>query len=166
MSDPAAATSGSARELLRHTVATLAYRGRKAVEEAPPGFADFRVGPSSRTPGQILSHICDLLDWAGHLARGSTGGANSEPLPWADQVARFYRELAALDAVLSSGAPLGHPPEQLFQGPIADALQHVGQITMLRRLASAPVRGENYFVADIAAGRVGSEQSAPRREFD
>src|SRR5690242_2613535 len=123
-----------ARDMLRHTLATLAYRGRKAVEDAPSGFADFRVGSSSRTPGQILSHICDLLDWGGHLARGSNGGGDTQPLPWDELVARFYRELAALDAVLSGDAPLGNPAEKLFQGPIADALQHVGQITMLRRL--------------------------------
>src|SRR4051812_29016638 len=104
-------TDGSAREMLRHTVATLAYRGRKAVENVPFGFGDFRVGPSSRTPGQILSHICDLLDWAGHLARGSNGGGNTDPLPWDEQVARFYRELAALDMLLASDAPLGNPPE-------------------------------------------------------
>ena len=54
----------------------------------------------------------------------------------------------------------------MFQGPIADALTHIGQIGMMRRMAGAPVRGENYFKADIAAGRVGAEQSAPRFEFD
>jgi hypothetical protein len=37
---------------------------------------------------------------------------------------------------------------------------------MLRRLAGCPIRGENYFKAEIAAGRVGPDQSAPRREFD
>lgn len=159
-------SNGSARELLRHTLATLAYRGRKALTDAPEGFGDFRVGPSSRTPGQILSHICDLLDWGLHLARGSQGGQDTEPLEWPELVQRFHRELAALDAFLASDAPLGTPPEKLFQGPVADALQHVGQLTMLRRLAGAPVRGENYYRADIVAGRVGPEQSPPRREFD
>jgi hypothetical protein len=37
---------------------------------------------------------------------------------------------------------------------------------MLRRLAGAPIRGENYSRSDIVAGRVGPEQTAPRREFD
>lgn len=37
---------------------------------------------------------------------------------------------------------------------------------MLRRLAGAPVREENYFKADIAAGRVGREQGAARVELD
>jgi hypothetical protein len=49
---------------------------------------------------------------------------------------------------------------------VADALTHVGQIALLRRMAGAPVRGENYFRAEIVAGRIGTEQTPPRREFD
>jgi hypothetical protein len=54
----------------------------------------------------------------------------------------------------------------LFQGPIADALTHTGQLAMMRRLAGCPIRGENYYLADIRAGRVGAEQAAAIREFD
>ena len=56
--------------------------------------------------------------------------------------------------------------EELFQGPIADALTHVGQLTLLRRLSGSPVRGENYLRAEIAAGRVGPEQVPPKGEFE
>lgn len=52
-----------------------------------------------------------------------------------------------------------------MQGPVADALTHVGQLAMMRRLAGAPIKAENYFVADIAGGRVGPDQAAPKREF-
>jgi len=161
-----ASTNDEKREMLRHTLATLAYRGGKAVRGAPDGFASFRANESTRTPAQILAHVCDLLDWAHNLARGSDAGQNSTPLPWEEEVARFFAELEKLDAHLASDAPLGAPAEKLFQGPIADALTHVGQIALLRRMAGAPVRGENYFKADIEAGRVGPEQPAPRREFD
>jgi hypothetical protein len=81
-------------------------------------------------------------------------------------VERFFSALQAFDAYLASGDPVNAPPEKLFQGPVADALTHIGQIATRRRLAGAPVRGENYFLADIVAGRVGPEQSAPRKEFD
>ncbi len=108
----------------------------------------------------------DLLDWALSLARGKQQWRNATPQPWDREVQRFFASLAAFDAYLASDAPLHAPPEKLFQGPIADALTHVGQIATRRRLAGAPVRGENYFVADIVAGRVGPEQSPPRREFD
>ena len=153
------------RHWLRHTIATLAYRGGKAVRDAPAQFAEFRAGEGSRSAGQILAHIGDLLDWALSVARGQQAWHDSTPQAWHADVARFFAGLQSLDAFLASDAPLGVTSEQLFQGPIADALTHVGQIAMLRRLAGSPVRAENYMRAEIVPGRVGPEQSAPRRDF-
>ena len=152
--------------LLRHTVATLAYRGGKALRGAPVGFENFKAGPATRTPGEILAHLGDLLDWALSLANGKPEWHNSPPAAWDAGAGRFFRALEALDARLASGAPLGAAPEKLFQGPIADSLTHVGQIALLRRLAGAPVRGENYLRAEITAGRAGAEQAPPIFEFD
>jgi len=154
------------RRLLRHTLATLAYRGGKAVRGVAPELAAFRAGATSRTPAEILAHVGDLLDWALHLCRGEHVWKDSAPLPWEEEVARFFAGLERLDAYLASPAPLGFPAEKIFQGPIADAFAHVGQIAMLRRLAGSPMRGENYFKADIMAGRVGAEQAQPKVEFD
>jgi len=152
--------------LLRHTVATVAYRGGKAVRGAPASFASFRCGPDTRTPIRILAHVGDLFDWALGLADGRHVWRDSEPLPWDEEVERFFATLGRFDARLASGDPLGFPPERLFQGPVADALTHVGQLALLRRLAGAPIKGENYFKADIAAGRVGADQQRPRVEFE
>lgn len=154
------------REMLRHTVATLAYRGGKTLRGAPDEFGAFSACEGARKPVEILAHVGDLLGWALWLARGEYRWRDDAPLSWEEEVARFFNGLAALDALLASDAPLGMEPEKIFQGPIADALTHVGQIAMLRRMAGAPVRGENYFLAEIAAGRVGDEQAAPRKEFD
>lgn len=99
------------------------------------------------------------------MAEGRTAWTDSKPLPWPEEVARFHAGLAKLDAHLASGAPVAVPLEKLFQGPIADAFTHVGQIALLRRLGGGPVRGENYYRADIEAGRVGAEQAPPKREF-
>jgi hypothetical protein len=154
------------RELLRHMVATVAYRGGKAVRGAPAGFAGFRAADSARTAGELVAHIGDLYDWALSLAKGAQAWNNSPPLPWDDEVARFFRTLANLDAYLASDAPLQAPAEQLVQGPIADSLAHVGQLIMLRRLAGTPMRSENYARAEIVAGRVGAEQTPAKREFD
>jgi hypothetical protein len=153
------------RDLLRHTVATLAYRGRKAIVNAPEDFPRFTVNASTRTPDQILAHIGDLLDWALSIARGQQTWHNSTPLPWDQETARFFAALEALDSYLASDNDLAVPEEKLFQGPVADALTHVGQIAMLRRMAGGPIKGENYYVAEIEAGRVGADQPAPRREF-
>lgn len=166
MNTPSARTADPARQLLRHTIATLAYRGSKALRGAPDDFAVFRIGEKSRTPGQILTHIDDLLDWALTLAKGKQEWHDSEPLSWPQTVNRFFTALAALDSYLAAGAPLGDPVEKIFQAPIADALTHIGQISMLRRLAGYPVRSENYFRAEIVIGHVGPEQAAPKREFD
>jgi hypothetical protein len=151
---------------LRHTLATLAYRSGKALRGAPEGFADFRAGEKIRTPGEILAHLGDLLDWALSIAKGNQEWHNSAALLWEEGSKRFFRALSLFDAYLASDAPLHVPAEKLFQGPVADALTHVGQIAIIRRLAGAPIRGENYFQADISAGRVGVDQSSPRREFD
>jgi hypothetical protein len=155
-----------ARQLLRHTLATLAYRGGKAVRSAPDSFAQFRASQQTRSPGEILAHIGDLMEWGLSIAQGKQQWRNSDPLPWEAEVRRFFMALEAFEVYLASDQPLHESPEKLFQGPVADALTHVGQIAMLRRLAGAPVRGENYHQAQIIAGRVGADQAAPVREFD
>jgi hypothetical protein len=155
----------SSDSFLRHCVATLAYRGGKALRDAPAGFSTFRAGPGSRSAGEILAHIGDLLDWGLWLAKGEHKWEQRAPQEWTQDVTRFHEGLAALDAYLASGAPLGFSAEKLFQGPIADALTHVGQIGLLRRLAGAPVKGENYFRAEISTGRLGPDQAQPVREF-
>jgi hypothetical protein len=154
------------RELLRHSLATLAYRGGKAVHDSPAEFAAVRAGDSTRTAVQILAHIGDLMDWALWLAKGEHRYVEAGPGAWNDEVGRFFHALSGFDDFLASDAPLACPAERLFQGPIADALTHVGQIATLRRLAGSPVRGENYFKAEIAVGRVGPEQAPPVFEFD
>lgn len=159
-------TDSTKRDLLRHTVATLAYRGGKAIANAPDGFSQFRINESTRMPEQILAHVGDLLDWALSIAQGKQTWHNAKPLPWDQETARFFAALAAFDSYLASDNSLGASEEELFQGPIADALTHVGQIAMLRRIAGCPVKGENYYVAEIETGRVGPDQAAPRREFD
>jgi hypothetical protein len=154
------------KEMLRHLMATLAYRGGKTALNAPEEFRDFKINEQTRTPGEILAHIGDLLDWASRLAKGRKGGLNSVPLTWELETERFFSTLKDFDSYLASDSPIEVPVEKLIQGPIADAFTHVGQIAMLRRLAGKHVRGENYFKAEIVIGRVGAEQSDVRFEFD
>ena len=147
--------------MLRHAVATLAYRGGKALRGAPAEFASY----GTRTPGEILAHVCDLFDWALTIADGKEKWRNSQPQTWDGDVARFFAALEAFDRRLASDVPPAVEPELLFQGPVADALTHVGQIAMLRRMAGCPISGENYFVAQIETGRVGADQAAPVKQF-
>jgi len=159
-------TSDSARQLLRHSVATVAYRGGKALRDSPAHFGSFHIGDKTRTPAQILAHMGDLFDWALSIAQGHQAWSDTKPLPWSAEIERFFAAVEKFDDYLASDEPLHASAEGLFQGPVADALNHIGQIAMLRRLAGSPILGENYFRADVAAGRVGLAQSAPRREFE
>jgi hypothetical protein len=153
-------------QFLRHTLATLSYRGSKTLRDVPAGFPAFFPNEGTRTPLEILAHIGDLLEWALTMAKGQTAWPNHAAVSWDEEAERFYAGLERLDEQLASGARLGEEAEKIFQGPIADALTHVGQLGMLRRMAGGAVRGENYFVAEIRVGRVGREQAAARREFD
>ena len=150
----------------RHALATLAYRASKAVRGAPDGFTGFRIGPTSRTPGEILAHMGDLMDWALTMAQGRTLWRDAGVQEWAADVDRFFAGVTALDAHLAT-VPTDLPVLlELLQGPIADALTHTGQLTMLRRLAESPIRGESYARALIAVGQTGLAQPVPQREFD
>ena len=151
--------------MLRHTVATLAYRGAKAVRGASESFASFKASDTTRTPAEILAHIGDLLDWALSIAKGNETWNNAEPREWDQEIERFHAALKSFDDYLASDSELDASCERLFQGPVADALTHVGQIAMLRRIAGEPMKGENYSRAKIEAGRVGAEQEPPKREF-
>jgi len=151
------------REMLRHTLATVAYRAARALEGAPDSFAGF--AGAGRMPVQILAHMGDLIDWALSAAIGQERWHATQPRVWAEEQQRFFQSLQTFDSFLASDQPLRAPAEQLFQGPIADALTHVGQLAMLRRLSGSPTRGENFFVADIKSGQAGADQPAAARPF-
>ena len=150
---------------LRHTVATLAYRAAKTLRRAPAEFSSFRVAAGSRSAGEILAHMCDLLDWALSQARGKQRWRNSKPRSWSEDSDRFFAAVTSFDDYLASDAPLHARAERMFQGAVADALTHVGQLAMLRRLAGARVRGENYYRAEIEIGKTGPKQKSPVSEF-
>ncbi len=153
------------RAFLRHTLATVAYRGAKTIRNAGPNFAGYGSPETSRTPAKILAHIGDLMDWALAMSEGRREYHDSSPLAWEKECERFFAALKKFDDYLASEKPLQASAEKLFQGPIADALTHIGQLAMLRRMASVPIKGENYFVAEITVGRIGGDQAPPRKEF-
>ena len=152
--------------LLRHTLATVAYRAAKALRGAPHGFAEYQSHEGTRQPIRILAHMGDLYDWALSISQGKEKWNDAQPLAWEQEVERFFRALKTFDDFLAAGAPTASPPEKLFQGAIADSLTHIGQIAMLRRMYGSPIKGESYYRAEITAGRIGTDQAAPRREFD
>jgi hypothetical protein len=136
------------------------------LRDVPDDFATLRVAPGTRTPHQILTHLGDLMEWAERMARGERRWQHVPQSEWQGARDRLFMGLAALDKALAE-SPVGSLPEAaIFQGPVADALTHVGQLAMLRGMAGTPVRPESYARAEIHVGVVGSEQSPHRTEFD
>lgn len=163
---PALIADPASLAAVRHLAATLAYRAAKVFRDAPAGFAAARCGDATRTPVQIVAHLADLMAWGVSLTQGAYVWRPEGTDDWDTEVARFFAGLAAFDAALAADGPFAGSIEKVIQGPLADALTHVGQLAMLRGLSGAPVRPESYARADIVRGRVGHEQSPPGREFD
>ncbi len=156
------------RLFLRHALATIAYRAGKTVRGTPEAFGEYRASPNSPRCVDILAHMGDLMDWLLRIVQGAPAWTTATPLPWEQEIARFYASLKALDDYLASGEPIRWEPGQIFQGGLADALTHTGQLAMLRRLSGFKMKGESYARADIAVGRVGLDQTPadPKYEFD
>jgi hypothetical protein len=151
------------RELLRHTLAALAYRAARALEGAPEAFGGFEGG--GRKPAEILAHMGDLFDWSLSIAQGRERWRNSALLAWAEENKRFFAALGRFDRFLASDEPMHAPIERLVQGPVTDAFTHVGQLAMLRRMAGSPTRGENFYAANVESGQVGADQPEPVQTF-
>ena len=158
--------SDSARALLRHMLATLAYRAAKTVRGAPEEFGSFRIAARTRTPGEIVAHMGDLMEWATTMAQGRPHWRTAPAADWKNDVGRLFAAVTSLDAAVAGDAPIETALlYQLLQGPIADALTHTGQLALLRRLAGAPIKGENFPDARIVAGQTGLDQPPPGQEF-
>jgi hypothetical protein len=142
------------RDLLRHFLVTLAYRCRKVILGAPKNFGDFDAGHGVRKPSEILSHMSGVLLHA-HSFLAPQESARMAPGIWEEEVGRFFRILSELDKSLESGLQWnGRTEEQILQGPLADAMTHIGQLAMLRRIASSPVSKETFDEAQIRLGDV------------
>ena len=144
-------TDAATRNFLRHSLATLRYRAAKVIDDAPEGMAAVRLHPESWTALQTLSHINDVLTWARSHVEGQERWHSEDPVDWDSECRRFHDVLDRLERGVSSTEELPCSAFRLFQGPIADSLTHLGQLATMRRQAGAPVKGENFYRADIGA---------------
>ena len=150
------------RELLRHFLGAIAYRTQKALRDAPEHYATFSAGNRVRTPTELIRHMASLMGYVRTFFRGGTYSAS--PLPtFKEEIERFHALVQEMGALLASDAKCSLTTEQLLQGPFADAMTHVGQLAMLRRLADSPVAPENFIYADIRADRLQADQPPPAR---
>jgi len=149
------------RRLLQHFLAALAYRTQKALRGAPESFGEFRAGPTTRTPFELVWHMTGVIGYA----RTFFHGGRFEPprLPaFADEITRFHETVAALSRDFGDDTLTARiSDEQFLQGPLADAMTHAGQLAMLRRLHGEPVPSENFIFAKVSATNVTSDQALP-----
>jgi hypothetical protein len=149
------------RRLLQHFLAAIAYRTQKALRGAPASFGDFRAGPGTRTPHELVWHMTSVIGYARTMLHGGTF-APPRLATLGDEVARFHETLAALRTDFADDSLTARiTDEQFLQGPLADAMTHAGQLAMLRRLAGSPVPSEDFIYARIRADNVGAEQPEP-----
>lgn len=155
-------------DMVRHMLATLAYRLQTAVRGAPTGFESFDAGHGVRTPAKLIRHMSHVLKYAHRHLSADADVESPDELPFEKEVERFHELLARVDNDLKTASAWADDEilMQLIQGPLSDAMTHAGQLAMLRRLAGSPVRGQSFSAADIKAGQVGQEQSEPRKLFD
>ncbi|MFQ5822355.1 MAG: hypothetical protein ACE5I5_20465 [Candidatus Heimdallarchaeota archaeon] len=147
-------------EMLRHFLAALAYRGTKAIKSAPDHYPDLDVGKGVKSPRRILAHISGVLTYA-HSFYEQYETTRFATESWGREVSRFYEILKKLDKSFSESTPREVTEEQILQGPLSDAMTHIGQLCLLRRLADSPIPSENFIFADIKKGQVGPDQPQP-----
>jgi hypothetical protein len=149
------------QKLVQHFLAAIAYRTQKALRGAPESFVDFRAGSNVRTPHELVWHMTGVLGYARTFFHG--GIWQPEKLEsFTEEVTRFHQVLEALGTDLEKESPARDLSlEKLLQGPLADAMTHVGQLAMLRRLAGFPVPPENFIRAAIDSSNLSANQPMP-----
>lgn len=145
--------SADTTRLLRHMVAAIAFRASRSLRDAPPGYENLRLTDDSMSAKELVLHMTNVTAFA--IATVThTDRVRHEPRDWNGEVDRFYTLLGELDAAFARGASLEPGMDlKLVQGPLADALTHVGQLHSMRRIMGAPIAPMNYIKADIQTGR-------------
>ena len=135
--------------ILRHCLATLRYRTRNALIDAPADFGAFSAGAGVRTPIELLRHMTQLAAYSysqlGSQPRATLDGLHSLEA----ELVRFERALSTLSLDLASRELSEDLASRLLQGPLADAMTHAGQLALLRRLAGSSAPAHNFFMARI-----------------
>jgi hypothetical protein len=146
--------------MLRHFLASIAYHCTKAIKDPPATFHELNLGKGVRSPLKILNHISSVLTYA-HSFYEHYDNTYIDIRDWDYEVKRFYETLSKLDESIKTGNLREVSEERLLQGPLSDAMAHIGQLLMMRRLAGSPIPSENFLFADIRIRVLGPNQQKP-----
>ncbi len=153
-------------EIYRHYLAALAYRFQSAVRDAPEDFGDFQAGNGVRTPKEIVRHMIQLIRFVRHSLKPPIEVESTEPKTFDEAIEGFHGALLLLDKLFADSEKQfdGDNLLKLLQGPLADAITHIGQLATLRRIAGAPIPGENFVAVRVEIGNVGADQKLARND--
>jgi len=141
----------------------LAFRYRWATEGLRADDADFRPSPQTMTVKELLAHIARLISWVdGHLG-GQASPSFADDLEGLrrqtlNHLSKVRARLVEMDdTALAQHRIVGskgdsHPFWNMLNGPLADALTHVGQVNAWRRLAGNPSPRADVFRGKPPAG--------------
>lgn len=128
----------------------LGFRFHWATEGLRPEDYSFRPGPDTMSVSDLVRHIWGLVNWVGISVLGEPHHRPEEIEAIRGQVLEIIWSLR--EAVRSMGEEdlgkvtiEGRPFWYIINGPVSDALTHVGQINSFRRLSGNPVYGANVF---------------------
>lgn len=142
-------------EYLRHTLATINYRFQKSIRKADNNFSDFNLGKGSRSSGEIIIHMFQVLNSTRFFIEDNWLEKNApEKLSLSREIERFNAELKAIDSILAEKEIGIDYSKRMLQGPLSDILTHIGQIAMLRRLYDEPIEREDFSAAHIKTGLI------------
>jgi len=120
-------------EFLRHTLSTISYRFKKSVENTENDFGNFSVGKGSRTPNEIINHMCFILRATRvYLIKKRWEREALKRMNLNLEMERFNSELQNIDNVIGEKDLESNYTKLLLQGPFLDILTHIGQISMLK----------------------------------
>jgi hypothetical protein len=141
------------KEFVRHFLATIYYRGIKYLSVDDITFNAFNPKNGIRTPAEILNHINGLLLYIQSFFIKHTN-THPEQQSFIKEVKRFKSVIQMLDStILSNDLTPQMTYEQLLQGPLADIMLHIGELSMQRKYSGNPADDiENYINADIKIG--------------
>lgn len=140
------------RTSIRHTLATLGYRTGWALTDIPDNYPDFKPGNEAMSPSEIMLHMADLMQGPNNHFKGKEY-VPIEVEGFENRVKRFFIELEELDKTVANAEIDRDKLLKMFQGPMIDAMTHVGQLMVIHRLCGHPKKAKQYFLKDIQIGK-------------
>ena len=153
----------SATNAIARFVDGLGFRYRWATEDLTQKEIDFRAVESSMSMMEVLVHVYEMSKWVNNIFGGEKlneekatdfESVREQTLQIIKNMSNRLKEMSdgEFDKIKGTDRTPTNPDHWFFlNGPLADALTHVGQITTWRRISGNPQpKGVNPFLGKKA----------------